>query len=139
MQALGSYEGGKMPFLGLRTGLESTIIIDGIAEPMELGHPSYKEDTYEDYVGRVRLERRGKKKWRHHVADVTARLITAPEPDDTVLGGGYVKTELPHCRADDNTNAFRGDFVCGEMRTLPLPHTQGHSKQRCKGSERMPR
>ena len=88
MQALGSYEGGKMLFLGLGTGLGSTMIVDGTVEPMELGHLPYKKGTYEDYVGRAGLERHGKKKWRRDVADVVARLIAALEPDDTVLGGG---------------------------------------------------
>jgi polyphosphate glucokinase len=113
MQALGSYQGGRMLFLGLGTGLGSTMIVDAIAEPMELGHLPYKKGTYEDYVGRAGLERCGKKKWRRHVADVTARLIAALEPHDTVLGGGNVKklAELPpNCRAGDNANAFRGGF-----------------------------
>ena len=90
MQALGSYKGGKMLFLGLGTGLGSAMIVDGIVEPMELGHLPYKKGTYEDYVGRAGLERHGKKKWRRHVADVVARLIAALEPDDTVIGGGNV-------------------------------------------------
>jgi polyphosphate glucokinase len=113
MQALGSYNGGKMLFLGLGTGLGSTIIVDGIVEPMELGHLPYKKGTYEDYVGRAGLERHGKKQWRRDVADVVARLISALEPDDTVLGGGNVKkleALPPHCRAGDNANAFRGGF-----------------------------
>ncbi len=100
MQALGSYKGGKMLFLGLGTGLGSAMIVDGIVEPMELGHLPYKKGTYEDYVGRAGLERHGKKKWRRHVADVVARLIAALEPDDTVLGGGNVKkldALPPHC------------------------------------------
>ena len=113
MQALGSYNGGKMLFLGLGTGLGSAIIVDGIVEPMELGHLPYKKGTYEDYVGRAGLERHGKKQWRRDVADVVARLISALEPDDTVLGGGNVKkleALPPHCRAGDNANAFRGGF-----------------------------
>src|SRR5712664_2326571 len=75
MQALGSYRGGKMLFLGLGTGLGSTMIVDGIIEPMELGHLPYKKDTYEGYVGQRGLDRWGKHKWRHHVADVVTRLI----------------------------------------------------------------
>ena len=90
MQALGSYKGGKMLFLGLGTGLGSAMIVEGIVEPMELGHLPYKKGTYEDYVGLAGLERHGKKKWRRHVADVVARLIAALEPDDTVIGGGNV-------------------------------------------------
>ena len=113
MQALGSYKRGKMLFLGLGTGLGSTVIVDGIIEPMELGHLSYKKRTYEDYVGQRGLERMGKKKWRRSVVDVVARLIAAVEPDDVVLGGGNVKhlKELPPgCRAGDNKNAFLGGF-----------------------------
>ncbi len=113
MQALGSYKGGKMLFLGLGTGLGSAIIVDGIVEPMELGHLPYKKGAYEDYVGRAGLERHGKKQWRRDVADVVARLIAALEPEDTVLGGGNVKkleALPPHCRAGDNANAFRGGF-----------------------------
>jgi polyphosphate glucokinase len=113
MQALGSYEGGKLLFLGLGTGLGSTLIVEGIVEPMELGHLPYRKGTYEDYVGVRGLERVGRKKWRRYVADVVARLIAALQPDDVVLGGGNVKKlkELPvGCRAGDNANAFRGGF-----------------------------
>ena len=113
MQALGSYKGGKMLFLGLGTGLGTAMIVDGVVEPMELGHLPYKKGTYEDYVGRAGLERFGKKKWRRNVTDVVTRLIAALEPDDTVIGGGNVaKLEAlpPQCRAGDNSNAFRGGF-----------------------------
>ncbi|HEV3345975.1 MAG TPA: ROK family protein [Methylomirabilota bacterium] len=111
MQALGSYKGGKMLFLGLGTGLGSALVVDGIVEPMELGHLPYRKGTYEDYVGQRGLEQRGKKKWRRHVAEVVAGLIAALEPDDVVLGGGNVRKlkELPAgCRAGDNANAFVG-------------------------------
>jgi polyphosphate glucokinase len=113
MQALGSYKAGKMLFLGLGTGLGSTLIVDGIVEPMELGHLPYKEHTYEDYVGERGLVRRGKTKWQGYVADVVALLIAALEPDDVVLGGGNVKQleKLPPgCRAGNNANAFAGGF-----------------------------
>ena len=86
MQALGSYNGGKLLFLGLGTGLGSTMIVEGTVEPMELGHLPYRKGTYEDYVGIRGLERVGKKNWRRYVADVVARLIAALEPDDVVLG-----------------------------------------------------
>jgi glucose-6-phosphate isomerase len=122
MQALGSYDGGKMLFLGLGTGLGSTIIVDGIVEPMELGHLPYRKGTYEDYVGRVGLRRRGKKQWRRDVADVVARLVAALEPDDTVLGGGNVKkleALPPGCRAGENANAFRGGFRLWEEEAFP--------------------
>jgi len=113
MQALGSFKGGKMLFLGLGTGLGSAMIVDGIIEPMELSHLPYKKGTYEDYVGEQALETQGKKKWRKHVADVVECLAAALEADDVVLGGGNVKNleELPEgCRAGDNANAFLGGF-----------------------------
>lgn len=113
MQALGGYKGGKMLFLGLGTGLGSALIADGVVEPMELGHLPYKKGTYEDYVGQRGLDKRGKKKWRRHVADVVAGFVAALEPDDVVLGGGNVTKlkELPDgCRAGDNANAFVGGF-----------------------------
>ena len=113
MQALGSYRGGRMLFLGLGTGLGSAMIVDGVLEPMELGHLPYKKATYEEYVGIRGLEKHGKKKWRKHVADVVGHFIAALEPDDVVLGGGNVhnlKALPPGCRAGDNANAFRGGF-----------------------------
>ena len=113
MQALGSYKGGKMLFLGLGTGLGSAMIVDGIVEPMELGHLPYKKATYEDYVGQRGLDRLGKRKWRRCVEDVVERLIAALEPEDVVLGGGNLKQleKLPDgCRAGDNSNAFIGGF-----------------------------
>ena len=120
MQALGSYKKGKMLFLGLGTGLGSTLIVDGLVEPMELGHLPYKKATYEDYVGVRGLEKYGPHKWRRHVADVVKLLVAALEPDDVVLGGGNVKRlkELPPgSRAGDNTNAFKGGFRLWETAT----------------------
>jgi polyphosphate glucokinase len=113
MQALGSYQGGKMLFLGLGTGLGTAMIVDGILEPMELGHLPYKKKTFEDYVGVRGLERVGKKKWREYVADVVARFVAALEVEYVVLGGGNVhklKKLPPNCRAGDNNNAFQGGF-----------------------------
>jgi polyphosphate glucokinase len=113
MQALGSYKGGRMLFLGLGTGLGSAMIVDGVLEPMELGHLPYKKATFEDYVGIRGLEKYGKKKWRRFVADVVERLEAALEPRDVVLGGGNVnnlKKLPPGCRAGDNANAFLGGF-----------------------------
>jgi polyphosphate glucokinase len=130
MQALGSYRGGKMLFLGLGTGLGSTMIVDGIIEPMELGHLPYKKGTYEDYVGRAGLQRHGKTKWRRHVADVLTRLITALQPDETVIGGGNARKLAalpPHTRAGDNANAFRGGVLLWQERK---PGTATRSKQR---------
>ena len=115
MQALGSYQRGKMLFLGLGTGLGSTMIVDGVVEPAELGHLPYKSRrrTYEDYVGLRGLKRMGRKRWEQHVVELIERLIAALEPDDVVLGGGNVKQlkTLPAgCRAGDNANAFLGGF-----------------------------
>jgi polyphosphate glucokinase len=113
MQALGSYKKGRMLFLGLGTGLGTALVVDGIVEPMELGHLPYRKSTYEDYVGLRGLEKRGKKKWRKSVFDVVEKLSVALEPDEVVLGGGNVKLlkELPpKCRPGDNFNAFLGGF-----------------------------
>jgi polyphosphate glucokinase len=113
MQALGSYRGGKMLFLGLGTGLGSAMIVNGIVEPMELGHLPYKKGTYEDYVGNQGLDRFGKKHWRKLVEDVVERLVAALEPEDVVIGGGNVihMNKLPRgCRASNNAHAFIGGF-----------------------------
>jgi polyphosphate glucokinase len=114
MQALGSYQGGRLLFLGLGTGLGSAMVVDGILEPMELGHLPYKKGrTYEDYVGLRGLKRLGKKRWRQHVLVVIEKLQAALEPDDVVIGGGNAKRlmELPTgCRLGDNANAFVGGF-----------------------------
>ena len=114
MQALGHYEGGRMLFLGLGTGLGSALIVDGVLEPMELAHLPYKHGrTYEDYVGLRGLKRLGKKKWREHVFDVVERLKTALEADYVVLGGGNAKVlkQLPPgARLGDNAYAFRGGY-----------------------------
>jgi polyphosphate glucokinase len=129
MQALGSYEGGKMLFLGLGTGLGSAMIVDGIVEPMELAHLPYKKGLFEDYVGIRGLERVGKAKWRRHVKDVVARLVAALEPDYVVLGGGNVKKlkELPpNCRAGENTNAFKGGFRLWEETGGDKPPSTGN-------------
>ncbi len=113
MQALGSYKGGKMLFLGLGTGLGTALVVEGIVEPMELSHLPYRKGTYEDYVGEKAREHYGKKKWRAQVCDVVTRLVAALEPDDVVIGGGNVKhlKKLPAgCREGDNANAFLGGF-----------------------------
>ena len=140
MQALGSYKGGKILFLGLGTGLGSAMIVDGIVEPMELAHLPYKKGTYEEYIGERSLEKRGKKKWRRHVADVVERLIAALEPSDVVLGGGNVTKlkELPKgTRAGNNNNAFLGGFRLWEKarnqrRSLPTKTRNSKSEIRNK-------
>jgi polyphosphate glucokinase len=113
MQALGSYKHGQMLFLGFGTGLGSAMVVEGVVVPMELGHLSYRNGTYEDYVGLRGLKRLGKKKWRKHVVFGVNRLISALRVDDVVLGGGNAKKlkELPPgCRIGDNANAFIGGF-----------------------------
>jgi polyphosphate glucokinase len=128
MQALGSYKGGRMLFLGLGTGLGSAMIVEGVIEPMELGHLPYRKSTYEDYVGLRGLTSHGEKKWRKRVADVVARLVAALEPDYVVLGGRNVKhlDVLPPCRAGDNANAFLGGFRVWEDEATG---DQGHRKR----------
>jgi predicted NBD/HSP70 family sugar kinase len=112
MQAIGSYQGGRMLFLGLGTGLGSALIVDGVLQPMELAHLPYKKGrTYEDYIGRHGLKRLGEKKWQHHVADVATKLKTALEADYVVLGGGNAKLlEVlpPGARLGSNKNALIG-------------------------------
>ena len=114
MQALGSYRGGRMLFLGLGTGFGSAMIIDGVLEPMELAHLPYRKSrTYEDYVGLRGLRRLGQKRWRRHVTEVVTLLKVALEADDVVLGGGNAKRlkDLPPgARMVDNENAFIGGF-----------------------------
>jgi predicted NBD/HSP70 family sugar kinase len=123
MQALGSYQGGRMLFLGLGTGLGSAMIVDGILEPMELAHLPYKNGkTYEDYVGVRGLKRLGKKKWGRYVADVVEQLKDALEAEYVVLGGGNARSikKLPaDVRLGDNRNAFVGGFRLWERKTKP--------------------
>lgn len=123
MQALGSYEGGRMLFLGLGTGLGSALVVDGVLAPMELAHLPYKHGrTFEDHVGLRGLDRYGKKKWRIHVADVVARLKAALVADYVVLGGGNAKLlkELPAgSRLGENTHAFRGGHRLWDQAPTP--------------------
>jgi polyphosphate glucokinase len=114
MQALGSYQGGRMLFLGLGTGLGSALIVDNLLEPMELGHLPYKKGrTYEDYLGAAGLKQQGKKKWRHQVNEVLRQLKNALQPEYVVLGGGnsrLLKKLPPGTRLGDNSNAFLGGY-----------------------------
>jgi len=114
LQAIGSYDGGRMLFLGLGTGLGAAMILDNVGQPMELAHLPYRKGrSFEDYVGERGLEKYGKKKWRKYVFDVVGRLRAALQPDYIVIGGGNVDRldELPATsRRGDNTRAFAGGF-----------------------------
>jgi polyphosphate glucokinase len=139
MQALGSYKRGKMLFLGLGTGLGSALIVDGIVEPLELGHLPYRRATFEDYVGIRGLEKFGKKKWRRHVADAVKRLRAAIEPDEVLLGGGNVKKLKvlpPGCRVGDNANAFLGGFRLWQEPSFRGHSTRPHNRSRTLSSSK---
>ena len=127
MQAVGSYAGGRMLFLGLGTGLGSCFIVDHRIVPMELAHLPYRKGrTFEDYVGLRGMERLGKKSWRKHVSAVASILGAALLPDEIVFGGGNaqrLKELPPHCRLGDNTLAFIGGFRLWEREWMqPAPH-----------------
>jgi polyphosphate glucokinase len=123
MQAIGSYDGGRMLFLGLGTGLGSALVVDGVVEPLELGHLPFRKKTFEDYVSARALERHGKKKWREAVFEVVERLSAAMEPEYVVIGGGGADKldELPpNSRRGDNEQAFVGGFRLWEPEWTPL-------------------
>jgi polyphosphate glucokinase len=113
MQAVGSYGGGRMLFLGLGTGLGSALIYDGVIAPLELAHLPFRKKTYEDYVGSRALEHKGAEKWKEAVFEMVEQFTGAFQPDEIVLGGGGVDDldELPAgCRRGANENAFAGGF-----------------------------
>ena len=113
MQALGSYQGGRMLFLGLGTGLGSTMISEGVIEPMELAHLPFRKGTYEDYVGERGFDRLGRKRWEKAVHETIELFLAALEPEYVVLGGGNVKRleKLPEkVRLGRNEDAFLGGF-----------------------------
>lgn len=124
MQAIGSYEGGRMLFLGLGTGLGATLIIDGVVEPMELGHMPYRKGrSFEDYVGERGRLRLGTKKWRKVVRDVMDQLCRILEVEYVVVGGGNARRlkSLPdHVRLGDNSNAFKGGLRLWQYEGHPL-------------------
>ena len=114
MQALGSYDRGRMLFIGLGTGLGSATVEGGVVQPLELAHLPYREGkSFEDYVGTRGLDRLGRNKWEKHVHVVVGLLRAALVADHVVLGGGNVKKLRrlpPHCKRGNNRNAFRGGF-----------------------------
>jgi len=132
MQAVGSYEGGRMLFLGLGTGLGSAMIVDGVVAPMELAHLPYKKGrTYEDYVGASGLKRMGRKKWRGTVEEVVAQLSTLLEADYVVLGGGNASKlkRLPkNARLGSNDFAFLGGFRVWHHASPPSAAARGRRR-----------
>jgi predicted NBD/HSP70 family sugar kinase len=113
MQAIGSYDGGRMLFLGLGTGLGSTLIADGVVEPLELGHLPFRKKTLEDYVSKRALKKDGKEKWQATVFEVVERFTSALQPDYVVLGGGAaddLDRLPPDTRRGGNELAFEGGF-----------------------------
>jgi polyphosphate glucokinase len=132
MQALGNYQRGLLLFLGLGTGLGAALVANGVVIPMELAHLSFKNGTYEDYVGVRALRRFGRKKWQKYVEFGTARMIAAVNPDDVVLGGGNTKKlkTLPEgCRAGDNAKAFIGGFRLWESAEIRRPAAKARSRR----------
>jgi len=113
MQAIGSYDGGRMLFLGLGTGLGSALIVDGIVESLELGHLPFRKRTFEEYVGKEARKKQGRKRWQEAVFETVERLTAAIDAEDVVIGGGEADEldELPPgCRRGANENAFVGGF-----------------------------
>jgi polyphosphate glucokinase len=113
MQAIGSYAGGKMLFLGLGTGLGSTMIVDGTVLPMELGHLPYRRATFEDHVGERGRKHHGAKRWRKAVYETIELLTAALEPEYVILGGGNadrLETLPENVRLGHNEDAFLGGF-----------------------------
>ena len=122
MQAIGSYEGGRMLFLGFGTGLGSALIVEGVVEPLELGHLPFRKKTFEDYISERALRKRGRKRWERAVFETVERLSAAIEPDYVMIGGGAVgELEVlpPNCRRGDNENAFVGGFRLWDPRWIP--------------------
>lgn len=135
MQAIGSYQGGVMLFLGLGTGLGAALIVAGTVVPMELGRLSYRNGTFEDYLGVRGLKRLGKKKWRKHAVLAAERLTAAIHLDDMVFGGGNAEhlTDLPPgCRVGGNANAFIGGFRMWEQAEAGphTPHTPARPRKK---------
>ena len=128
MQALGSYRGGRMLFLGLGTGLGSALVLEGLLQPLEMAHLPYRNGkTYEDFLGKRGLDRVGKKRWRQLVGEIVARLHHAFQVDEVVLGGGNVKQLKalpPATRLGSNANAFTGGFRLWER---PAPAARGNA------------
>lgn len=124
MQAMGSYQGGRMLFLGLGTGLGSALVADGVLEPLEIAHLPYRKGrSYEDYLGLRGLKRMGRKKWQKHVEKVVTILKHGLQVDYVMLGGGQTKKLKrlpPGVRLGSNANA-----IIGGIRLWPQGATKG--------------
>ena len=127
MQALGSFQGGKMLFLGLGTGLGAALVADNVIVPLELAHLPYRKGmSYEDYLGLRGYEALGKKKWRLMVEDIVVRLRKAFQADYVVIGGGNSKrlNRLPPgARLGSNNNAFVGGYRMWDDASTPPAKT----------------
>ena len=137
MQALGSYDGGKMLFLGLGTGLGTALMLDGTLIPLELAHLPYRHHkTYEQSVGDLEMKRIGKKRWRKRVLDIVDRFMAAFQVDYIVLGGGNSRHmhELPKdVRLGSNANAFVGGFRLWEDKRFDSTHAHhAHTREAAK-------
>jgi len=136
MQALGSYEGGRMLFLGLGTGIGSTLIADRVVTPLELGNLPYRKNVVQDYLNRRALARYGKRAWCKEVLHVAALLHHAFSADYVVLGGGNARLlrrlgpeQLPAgVRIGHNRNAFRGGFRLWGYDLVPTTTTDGEAE-----------
>ena len=130
MQALGSYEGGRMLFLGLGTGLGAALVLEGLVQPLEIAHLKYNEGkTYEEHVGKKAQARLGKKSWRKEVDQIVMDLYAAFQVDEVVIGGGNSKQlkEIPDiARLGSNSNAFAGGF---RLWTDPLAGKRTHRRK----------
>jgi predicted NBD/HSP70 family sugar kinase len=144
MQALGSYNGGRMLFLGLGTGLGVALVLDGVLHALELAHLPYRNGkTYEDFIGKRGQDRMGKKRWRRVVSEIVTRLREAFQVDDVVLGGGNSKQlkELPPgARLGNNANAFAGGFRlwADKQRRAKKTPASAHPPRRAKATSALP-
>jgi hypothetical protein len=136
MQALGSYRSGRMLFLGLGTGLGAALVLEGLPQPLEIAHLSYRDGfTYEEFLGKEGLDDIGKKLWRGMVFEIVPRLREAFQVDEVVIGGGNAKLlpRLPAgCRRGDNRNAFVGGFrlFTGVKRARRRPAARPSARRR---------
>jgi polyphosphate glucokinase len=140
MQALGSYDGGRMLFLGLGTGLGSVLIVEHTVVPLELGELSYKEGrTFSGRIGRAGLERIGKKRWRKRVLEMVPSLQRAFLADYVVLGGGnskHLKEPLPPgVRLGHNLTAFRGGYRLWGIEDVPTQQVDGGKSRTAESAE----